>query len=490
MKGVIYTMNVFKNVERRVESTSFNKKELKKIDMISESAISNQALRRIARQDKLDMVNYQIAAKEHADKINARLESLSKQSITESQITNKISTIGSDYKLNIFKDIVFEVFSNALVLDADFVHENQTMLKQVTDNFIDSEGGFKLLENAINDTDSVLLKKMKKSCESLSNDIVKRIIKESKETVDDFNFNLNNEEEEKLDYIKGDLDADKLSELVKDKVLTVVRDEKENQTKNDELVADIENELVDDEDVVDNDTIDEAVSKIVLNNNILHEATLFNAILQDTYENILAENMAITSTVINNAERNDDMVAGYDVDSDSTEYEDVSDDQDETSIDELDGIDKNLVLENANTVDMDVVMAEALVKYTLMETMYTLKLKDYTYNDIKKMTDNISNRHITKAGPITESVGKHVESEEFVKARAIFFKDLQNLKNKKNIDKSKAEISKIVNNCDDNIKDDMKNLCKIGIDKLKEEKEKNPQFAKDYDEYIEFLKGF
>lgn len=486
-------MSVFENVERGVVSTSFNKKTLKKFDMVSESTISNQALRRIDRQDKIDKINRDIELHKKEDMINSRMESLSKHAIMESQIDTRISTIGNDLKLSIFKDIIYEVFNNALVLDADFVHENHYNLKKVTDDFIDNNGGFSLLENAINETGSVLLKRIKTVCESLSNDMVKRIIKESKTCKEDVNTKddifrqtMTDEEENKLDYSKDSLDIEKISELVKDKVLTVVRDEKENEIKHDELVTDIENELTDNEEVVDNKTIDEAFSKIILNNNILNEATLFGAILQDTYESILAENVAISTTNINSMKKDDERSASYDVNADTTNYEDVSDDDDETSIEELDGIDNDLVLEKTATVDMDMVMAESLVKYTMMETMYTLKLKDYSYDDIKKMTEKVANRHITKSGPLTESKITTNENVEESKVYESFFKNLRNLKNISNVDKSKDNIAKIMYESTEDLR---KNLCKIAIEQLEAEKVKNSQFTENYNEYITFLKS-
>lgn len=485
-------MGVFKNIERGVVSTSFNKKELKKFDMVSESAISNQALRRIADKEKYEKLESNIFAKEKEDNINARLESLSKHSILESQIDNRIYNIGNDYKLSIFKDIVYEVFSNALVLDDDFVYEHYDVLKKVTDEFIDENGGYNLLESAINETDSGFLKKLKSVCESLSNDIVKRVILESKtckkcDDEDLFNMNMTSDEEEKLDYSKNNLDVEKISELVKDKVLTVVRDEKENQAKHEELVSNIEEELSEDEEVKDNESIDEAMSRIVMNNNILNESTLFSALLQDSYETILAENMAITSTTINNSEKDDEFSDSYDVNADSTKYEDVSDNDDETSIEELDGIDNDLVLEKKTpTVNLDMVMAEALVKYTLMETMYTLKLKNYTYDDIKKMTDEVSNRHITKTGPLTEALTTKVEDPD-EKVREAFFKNLRNLKNMRSVDIAKKDITKILQESSDALKE---NLVKVGINQLEEEKERNFQFTETYNGYIEFLNKF
>ena len=57
----------------------------------------------------------------------------------------------------------------------------------------------------------------------------------------------------------------------------------------------------------------------------------------------------------------------------------------------INDIDK-LVTDEVECIDMDFILADTIAKYTLMETMYTLKLEDYKYNDIKKMTTNMLNK--------------------------------------------------------------------------------------------------
>ena len=57
----------------------------------------------------------------------------------------------------------------------------------------------------------------------------------------------------------------------------------------------------------------------------------------------------------------------------------------------INDIDK-LATDEVECIDMDFILADTIAKYTLMETMYTLKLEDYKYNDIKKMTTNMLNK--------------------------------------------------------------------------------------------------
>ena len=48
--------------------------------------------------------------------------------------------------------------------------------------------------------------------------------------------------------------------------------------------------------------------------------------------------------------------------------------------------------DEVNAIDMDYILADTIAKYTLMETMYTIKLEDYNYDSIRKMTNNMLNK--------------------------------------------------------------------------------------------------
>ena len=81
------------------------------------------------------------------------------------------------------------------------------------------------------------------------------------------------------------------------------------------------------------------------------------------------------------------------------EFDDVTDDLNiyendyeyKVITESINDIDK-LATDEVECIDMDFILADTIAKYTLMETMYTLKLEDYKYNDIKKMTTNMLNK--------------------------------------------------------------------------------------------------
>ena len=84
---------------------------------------------------------------------------------------------------------------------------------------------------------------------------------------------------------------------------------------------------------------------------------------------------------------------------DINEYDDVTDDLNiyendyeyNVITESINDMDK-LSTDEVECIDMDFILADTIAKYTLMETMYTLKLEDYKYNDIKKMTTNMLNK--------------------------------------------------------------------------------------------------
>ena len=85
----------------------------------------------------------------------------------------------------------------------------------------------------------------------------KRIAKEAMDDPtsdpDDIKFNLDPEEEEKFDQDLSDLGKDDIADKVKDKVLTVIQDEKEASKKKADAMKELDDEKADDEDEDDED---------------------------------------------------------------------------------------------------------------------------------------------------------------------------------------------------------------------------------------------
>ena len=92
---------------------------------------------------------------------------------------------------------------------------------------------------------------------------------------------------------------------------------------------------------------------------------------KNSYKEAIMENVAIQSTDHKKVQDDKDFSVEYDTE---TTTEDIIDNE----------------VEN-DEIDMDLVLVEAITKYTLMETLYTLKLEDYSYNNIVKLTRKLVN---------------------------------------------------------------------------------------------------
>jgi hypothetical protein len=354
---------------------------MRKIDMMSDSAAAYVAFGKrqcIERAEKFNAMEEQAINEEARKKAYVPV---AEAAIRESQMYNKFASYSSDLKAHLLKDVILEMFTNSLLLDDEFVHEHSANFDIVIGKYITENGGFKLIENAVNRTGSELLKRMKTVCETTASKVAERKMKESIEYNDPsvLNFDMTSEEEKEFKNGKDTLNPDEISDLVKDKVLTVVKDEKNRQAKEDEIKEEIENELKDDESVTDVNSAKEAVDRILANNMKLEETTLFNALLRNSCNEYLIEGVASNVSDFNTESDSDDM--SYSAPFSASIEDELKDDLDE------DAASKEACGSNKTT--METAFADAIAQYTLMELMYTLKIEDYTYENIRKVSNKL-----------------------------------------------------------------------------------------------------
>lgn len=459
-------INPFSSANRAVETYSFNKTNTRKIDSMSDSAAANSALRKIKAQEQEAIMESEMLKHEAHNYYNKLNEGVVNRYVKDSQMINNINKISNTAKEYILKDILFEVFYNSLLMDEDFLRENTHYIKHLTDKYIDDNGGFKVLDNAIkNSIDDTLLKKIKSVCESVAQKVCSRKLEDSKECkhVDLIDFDMNNEEKDMLDYSKKDnLNIDRISELVKNKVLTVVKDEKTRQEQAHELIENIENDLKENENVTDEKSLNESMNKIVLNKSVVENSTLFDALFRDSYQEYILENVAITSTDKQNIDEDHQMSRNYD-----------------TEMDIEDALNNDDQVEDTE-VDMDLILTEAITKYTLMETLYTLGFENYSYDNIRKLTERILN-------PVSESVV--VESENFAENRSKFFKFFNKLKDDPTNETYKERLSSFVNSLSKDEKKECMGFIAIAKKQIDDVIEKNPKMKDKYTELSEFIDG-
>ena len=494
--------NIFANANRQVKTHSFgNKGELKKIDLMSDTMLANSKLR--------EMQEAEYTAAMEAKEIKARKDYLNQKSyeavvensMRSDKMFNVIDEATKKCRTNVFKDIMFEMYYNALVLDEGFCEDHKPHLRFVTDKYIDDNGGFSLLENAVKSTNSVLLKRMKSICESTANEVTrKRLVESSDEDPKNIDFRLTQDEKEKLDFDKSEMGVEEISDLVKKKVLTVIQDEKNREESEGKIREDIENEITkdltdgeieptnSDGEELDNldDTkeernqkdINESLNRIIVQDSPVETGTLFNALLHESYKEILAENIAIHDDNARHIQDDEEDSINYDIDRDFDE---------EFPRKQLDFIEDDEHIERSE-INMDLILSESIAKYTLMELLYTIQMENYTYTNISKLTEKILNDKTPINNLMESKQKKSDDSNPYIETRAKFFKCINDLKDMKSIEKNKAKIINMVSDADPQEAEYYKGHINVAIKQIDDAIDKNPHFEEKYDGYIKWLK--
>ena len=160
------------------------------------------------------------------------------RSLVERRISDKFKTLA-------FEALINETFIKALPFNTDDLSDtSKKNLSSYTLATIESLGGYDLLEKAIeSETDphkKSLLICMNDICVESATKAAKRIVTEKKELIDDPNSSMeelianSGFSKEEMDEFrkKGDsIDVDKLANIIKDKVLDVLKQEKENHKR-------------------------------------------------------------------------------------------------------------------------------------------------------------------------------------------------------------------------------------------------------------------
>lgn len=290
-----------------------------------------------------DTKRYKQIEKDYARK--QQTTAIIEASLNESKVFKSIGEAYEEGKELLFKNIIFEAFYSCLYLDDDFKEPNKESLYTVVSHYIDQRGGFKMLENAVSMTQSQFLKEIKALCEATARKVCNRKLTEQDGAID---FSLNAEEESEFNYNKSNLGVEELTELVKSKVLTVVKDEKNREKQEAELLQGLAEEV---EKTVEE--VEEAMRDAAIDGSLVEEGTLFNSIFRDSYAQYITEGCS--------------------------KKQKVSEDTWDENTEEFE-------------IDMDVVLAETITKYTLMEMSHTIQLESFTHDGIRKMVHRMLNK--------------------------------------------------------------------------------------------------
>jgi hypothetical protein len=368
------------NANTKVVRHSFGIKELSEHSRISPFVAANEYLKKKAVLEHCEFIEKKTAASEKEFETKKAIENVYMKKITEAQIPVLVNEIYKRGREVLFKQLLFEMFSKSLYLDEEFIIEQQNNLKAVIDSYVNKNGGFALLEKAYKETKSPLLKNMIQLCESVARKVSQRKLKEAQENPDEtslINFELNEEESQEFDYEKEKLGIDELADLVKNKVLTVIQDEKQRQAEEEELYRDLESELSESE-----ESVEESLQKLIIKDLPIEESTLFNSLFRHSYKEALEALHNATDPEV----YDDDDAYMYDINFDEEDAKQNEFKGFKTAKDEISNHDTSTL-----DIDMDLILAEAITKYTLMELAYTIKLEDYNSETVRKISQKLLN---------------------------------------------------------------------------------------------------
>lgn len=182
-------------------------------------------------------------------------------------------------KDDLFCNILHHVCLEALCIDEQPMYENMENITNKINEQYKELGGFKAIKEQAKKTNNVLLERMVSLCENTAKKVADRNMKES-DSADGFKFELTDDEKDDFEYNKDNINIDAISNKIKDKVIKVVSDEKEANTKKTEIMDEIEDKLKEDE--VEDEATEEAM-QFVFNENI-ETTTLFEALMRECYK--------------------------------------------------------------------------------------------------------------------------------------------------------------------------------------------------------------
>lgn len=323
--------------------------------------------------------NQRIAQIESRDNEELFIRNTLDRDVLRRKVLHTSNTILEQGKLFAFKYLMADCYKKSLVIDDYFVKENTEKFDELVSNYIDKNGGFAMLENAIKANPIPLLVEMKKVCEQASLKTTKRITKEMEENPELSNialFEMNEEEKDEFYTKSADLSMDKLAELVKNKVLTVVKDERDRQSKQKELMDDLEARA--------KETGEPVQESRIMGEPNLKESTLFNSIFHNSYKEALESMIEATKEHLVPDYRGEDQ-------EDDEEYEEFDVQYTKDDLEEDTPSSDDIVNPLVRDIDLDLILTESITYYTLLELNHTMCLETFNRTDIQNLSHKLLN---------------------------------------------------------------------------------------------------
>lgn len=337
------------------------------------------------------LLNKEAIHRQHAKRI--MLEGLKKRVITELNTYTPIMVMNEFFSRIVLK---------ALPHDTSYIEECTESIVTFNKIYLHHLGGFKYLKEQAQNTNSSLLKDLVKVIKENTDIIIKDKLEKIKDakTEDEVNLilkdGITSDQADKIDKDIDSLGPDEIAELVKDKVLTVVKDETKRQAEDSEFKAQLQQRAQDYEtqnneelnggvdDTMNNEEDEEKepqtesakLAKYLLDPTVLHETTLFNSLMVHNYK----EMIKITKESTDNLD-NPNMVPKTPIQVATSPLNlnmfDVylNDYQDDLKhVDSLRITNKKPLAGSETRIDVEDVLAESLLQYTILESAMTIKL--------------------------------------------------------------------------------------------------------------------
>ena len=337
------------------------------------------------------LLNKEAIHRQHAKRI--MLEGLKKRVVTE---------LNTYAPIMVMNEFFSRIVLKALPHDTSYIEECTESIVTFNKIYLHHLGGFKYLKEQAQNTNSSLLKDLVKVIKENTDIIIKDKLEKIKDakTEDEVNLilkdGITSDQADKIDKDIDSLGPDEIAELVKDKVLTVVKDETKRQAEDSEFKAQLQQRAQDYEtqnneelnggvdDAMNNEEDEEKepktesakLAKYLLDPTVLHETTLFNSLMVHNYK----EMIKITKESTDNVD-NPNMVPKTPIQVATSPLNlnmfDVylNDYQDDLKhVDSLRIANKKPLAGSETRIDVEDVLAESLLQYTILESAMTIKL--------------------------------------------------------------------------------------------------------------------
>lgn len=219
------------------------------------------------------------------NELNKKVETRRLTDVKESRAFNIALQEGYDKVRDVLiKDFMSEIVVESLLVDKEVVYNNIKSIVMLVEEQVDAIGGYNGIKEIAESTGNQLLNNIISACEAVCAKVGKRNLQESNGKATKLDFNLTKDECEEYNYLKQANGSETVVDIVKDKVLKVVKDEQQTNAENKAVMDEIESKIKELE-----TPVNEAMNAI-FNKTGIEESSLFNSLLRVHYTQLLETN--------------------------------------------------------------------------------------------------------------------------------------------------------------------------------------------------------